>query len=135
VSKTDSPYGERNVHRGCTLKQGTLALKQGWCKRVSRNMIPCKIKLKIERTDKNEQLQIKFKQKNDIKNEAKENRYMGRKTQKPVINSVTVSYSGDQEKFDNFIGSLLKSYLDSDSLTNTEQLLSVQKVDLSEKSA
>ena len=98
-------------------------------------MMPCKIKLKIERTDKNEQLQIKCKQKNDIKNETKENRYMGRKTQKPVINSVTVSYSGDQEKFDNFICSLLKSYLDSDSLTNTEQLLSVQKVDLSEKSA
>ena len=98
-------------------------------------MIPCKTKLKIERTDKNEQLQIKCKQKNDIKNETKENRYMGRKTQKPVINSVTVSYNGEQEKFDNFIGSLLKSYLDSDSLTNTEQLLSVQKVDLSEKSA
>ena len=60
---------------------------------------------------------------------------MGRKTQKPVINSVTVNYSGEQEKFDSFICSLLKSYLDSDSLTNTEQLLSVQKVDLSEKSA
>lgn len=60
---------------------------------------------------------------------------MGRKTQKPVINSVTVNYNGDQEKFENFIGSLLKSYLDSDSLTNTEQQLSVQKVDLSEKSA
>ena len=98
-------------------------------------MMPCKTKLKIERTDKNEQLQIKCKQKNDIKNEAKENRYMGRKTQKPVINSVMVSYSGEQEKFDNFICSLLKSHLDSDSLTNTEQLLSVQKVDLSEKSA
>lgn len=98
-------------------------------------MIPCKTKLKIERTDKNEQLQIKFKQKNDIKNEAKENRYMGRKTQMPVINSVTVNYNGEQEKFDNFICSLLKSYLDSDSLTNTEQQLSVQKVDLSEKSA
>jgi hypothetical protein len=98
-------------------------------------MMPCKIKLKIERTDKNEQLQIKCKQKNDIKNETKENRYMGRKTEKPVINSVTISYNGDQEKFENFIGSLLKSYLDSDSLTNTEQLLSVQKVDLSEKSA
>ena len=98
-------------------------------------MIPCKIKLKIERTDKNEQLQIKFKQKNDIKNEAKENRYMGRKTQMPVINSITVSYNGEQEKFDNFIGSLLKSYLDSDSLTKTDQQLSVQKVDLSEKSA
>ena len=60
---------------------------------------------------------------------------MGRKTEKPVINSVTVSYNGEQEKFDNFISSLLKSYLDSDSLTNTEQLLSVQKVDISEKSA
>ena len=98
-------------------------------------MMPCKIKLKIERTDKNEQLQIKFKQKNDIKNETKENRYMGRKTQMPVINSVTVSYNGEQEKFDNFIGSLLKSYLDSDSLTKTEQHTSVKKVDVSEKSA
>ena len=98
-------------------------------------MMPCKIKLKIERTDKNEQLQIKCKQKNDIKNETKENRYMGRKTEKPVINSVTISYNGDQEKFENFIGSLLKSYLDSDSLTNADQQLSVQKVDLSEKSA
>ena len=98
-------------------------------------MMPCKIKLKIERTYKNEQLQIKCKQKNDIKNETKENRYMGRKTEKPVINSVTISYNGDQEKFENFIGSLLKSYLDSDSLTNADQQLSVQKVDLSEKSA
>ncbi len=53
----------------------------------------------------------------------------------PVINSVTVSYNGEQEKLDNFICSLLKSYLDSDSLTKTDQLLSVQKVDLSEKSA
>ncbi len=60
---------------------------------------------------------------------------MGRKTQMPVINSVTVSYNGEQEKLDNFICSLLKSYLDSDSLTKTDQLLSVQKVDLSEKSA
>ena len=53
----------------------------------------------------------------------------------PVINSVTVSYNGEQDKFDNFIGSLLKSYLDSDSLTKTEQQLYVQKVDVSEKSA
>ena len=60
---------------------------------------------------------------------------MGRKTQMPVINSITVSYNGEQDKFDNFIGSLLKSYLDSDSLTKTEQQLYVQKVDLSEKSA
>ena len=74
-------------------------------------------------------------QKNDIKNEAKENRYMGKKTQKPVINSVMVNYNGEQEKFENFICSLLKSYLDSDSLTKTDQQLSVQKVDLSEKSA
>jgi hypothetical protein len=130
VSKTDSPCenevfpkrkhldGEQNVHHRCTLKQGTP-----------------KIQFNSERTDKDEQLQIKFKQNNDIKNETKENRYMGRKTQMPVINSITVSYNGEQEKFDNFIGSLLKSYLDSDSLTNTEQLLSVQKVDLSEKSA
>ena len=60
---------------------------------------------------------------------------MGRKTEKPVINSVSVSYNGEQDKFDNFIGSLLKSYLDSDSLTKTEQQLYVQKVDVSEKSA
>lgn len=60
---------------------------------------------------------------------------MGRKTEMPVINSVTVSYNGEQEKFDNFISSLLKSYLDSDSLTKTEQQLYVQKVDVSEKSA
>ena len=60
---------------------------------------------------------------------------MGRKTEMPVINSATVSYNGEQDKFDNFIGSLLKSYLDSDSLTKTEQQLYVQKVDLSEKSA
>ena len=60
---------------------------------------------------------------------------MGRKTEMPVINSVTVSYNGEQDKFDNFIGSLLKSYLDSDSLTKTDQHTSVQKVDVSEKSA
>ena len=94
-----------------------------------------KIQFNSERTDKNEQLQIRIKQKRNNENEAKENRYMGRKTEMPVINSVTVSYNGEQEKFDNFIGSLLKNYLDSDSLTKTEQQLSVQKVDLSEKSA
>ena len=94
-----------------------------------------KIQFNSERTDKNDQLQIRFKQKNYNQNEAKENRYMGRKTEMPVINSVTVSYNGEQDKFDNFIGSLLKSYLDSDSLNKTEQHTSVQKVDVSEKSA
>ena len=117
-TKRPVPNGERNVHHRYTLKQGTP-----------------KIQFNSERTDKNDQLQIRFKQKNYNENETKENRYMGRKTEMPVINSVTVSYNGEQDKFDNFIGSLLKSYLDSDSLTKTEQQLYVQKVDVSEKSA
>ena len=56
VSKTETQDGERNVHHGYTLKQGTPpALKQGWCKRVSRNMTPWKRRRFLTAPLKNEQ--------------------------------------------------------------------------------
>lgn len=60
---------------------------------------------------------------------------MPRKTELPKINMVIVSYNGNKRQFDRFMESLIYKYLDSDSMPNIEDEASVQKVEITDKTA
>ena len=60
---------------------------------------------------------------------------MPRKAEIPKINSTVVTYNGNSGQFDRFIEALITEFLEQDSMPNVEGDGSVQKVEISEKTA
>ena len=60
---------------------------------------------------------------------------MPRKAEIPKINSTVVTYNGNSCQFDRFIEALITEFLEQDSMPNFEWDGSVQKVEISEKTA
>lgn len=60
---------------------------------------------------------------------------MPRKAEIPNIKSAVFNYNGDKTAFDFFMESLIRAYLDSDSMPKSDEDDSVGKIEISEKTA
>ncbi|MGN0624337.1 MAG: hypothetical protein ACI4JA_10395 [Oscillospiraceae bacterium] len=60
---------------------------------------------------------------------------MPRQKEFPKINTVAVIYNGDTKAFDTFIESMIKDYLNSDSMPKCSDLAFIDKVEIVEESA